>query len=131
MPKYANEKEVEIIHAPWWAEGEEAALRRLSYGEDQAMMKAVSQVDRAAGLVTVDYAEYRVKVMARCIVWTKDGPKASKRKLSEADVRSLIGPDGEFIWKQVEALNERRDAAAQANFRGAPGDGAAQPEGAT
>ena len=65
MPRYADEKELEIVHAPWWAEGEEVAIRRLSYGEDQRIMKAVSVVDREAGLVVVDYAEYRVSVMAR------------------------------------------------------------------
>ena len=131
MPRYADEKELEIVHAPWWAEGEEVAIRRLSYGEDQRIMKAVSQVDREAGLVVVDYAEYRVSVMARCIVWTRDGAGASKRKLSVAEVRSLIGPDGEFIWERLEALSDRWGPVEQANFRGAPGDGAAQPEGAT
>lgn len=130
MPRFTDEKELEIIHADWWAEGEEVAIRRLSYGEDQRIMKAVSQVDREAGLVVVDYAEYRVVTMARCIVWTKDGPETSKRKLSVAEVRSLIGPDGEFIWQQIEALNDRRSPVEQATFRGAPGDGAAGTEGA-
>jgi hypothetical protein len=131
MPRYANDKEVEIVHADWWAEGEEVAIRRLSYGEDQAIMKQCTRVDLENRLTTVDYAEYRVKVMARCIVWSKDGAEESKHKLSEADVRSLIGPDGEYIWEQLAALNERRDAAAQASFRGTPGGGTADPEGAS
>jgi len=132
MPRYKSEADVVEVHAEWWDEGEAVGILPLSYGEDQKLLRSVTRVVEQDGqrVVEQDYAEYRIRVMERCIQWVRDGTGQAEREMTMAEVRDLVNADGEAIWLAIEAANGRRGPQAEASFPGAPGDGAAPGEAA-
>lgn len=118
----------EPIHADWWEDGEEVVIRVISYGEaEQIEFEATEVVTDDAGeiMVKLNLGKRRVlRTHAGISSWTFERP------LSLEAVHALNPEDGQYIYDQIQALNQARSAKEQDRFRGGTGDAAEAGEAA-
>jgi hypothetical protein len=131
--RFITKADRKTIHANWWDDDEHVVIKRFSYGDRQRLADAAIRIGIAGpGQATIN--EVQVGQMNLVILelgihsWTLKREDGKIAPLTRKMIEALREEDAEFILAEINALNRRRTAEEQSNFRGDGGDSSADGE---
>lgn len=119
-----------VIEADWWAEEEEAEIRRFAYGDRKFLTGKYVETCEELGIepqeagVRGELLETmnNLTILRAVVRWT--GPDGEEVEVTMESVRALDERDGDFILAEIQAFNEAMGEDERETFRGAGGTGA-------
>ena len=137
MPRFVDKNETKVIRAPWWAEKEIAVIRKFSYGDRQylvgetvrvGMVSRDGQTEDAVGEMALGQMNLAM-IERSLVIWMN--PDGEEMPVTREAIEALAEDDGDFILKEIRALNPRRQRSPdeQEKFRDRPGGGDQERDG--
>jgi len=130
MARFVGAEDGKEIHAPWWENGETVEIRQFSYMDRRRIAtRAVRMVPYPDGSTRaeVDMAALDQTMLEMGIArWTLTDGQGAPVSLDPGAIGRLSEADGEYILGEIAALNPRRSAEQQGQFRGGARVGTAE-----